>query len=251
MQPLATIAVFFSGLAVASAASISVNFNSDRDAAAELGAAEMAGAPGFVVSGWNNFNGLESSPATSPITGTTADVASPNMGVLSDDSGAAVGTTISWTGNNSWNTNNGTASSDNKLMNGYLDNNATNGASISITGVPYALYTVVGYFGSDGNGRSGTIGISGGPTYSYSTNSNLGGAFPGSYVQTTDTGAGNPSSNFAVFENQTAADFTLAITRGDNNSGFHGFSIIETIPEPSLTALLSLAGLGLIFRRRR
>ena len=40
---------------VASAASISVNFNSDRDAAAELLPAEAAGAPGYVTSGWNNF----------------------------------------------------------------------------------------------------------------------------------------------------------------------------------------------------
>lgn len=234
---------------VASAASISINFNSDRDANGVLGPGESAGAPGYVTTGWNNFDAIPSS--ASGITQTTADVDTPNVGALSNDSGAAVGTTISWTSVNAWNTNNGTGSGDNKLMNGYIDNNAGGPVvTVDIAGVPYANYSVVAYFGSDGNDRTGTIGISGGDTFSYNTHSAQAGNFPDSYLQTTDTGAGNPDANFAVWENQTASDFTLTLTRGSSNSGMHGLQIIQ-IPEPTSVALLGLGGLGLLLRRRR
>lgn len=246
-KQLASVLVLVSSVSLVSAASISVNFNSERDGAAEIGTGESAGAPGFVTTGWNNFNGL---PATGPLAQTTADVDGPNAGSLSDDSGAVVGTTISWAANNSWNTNNGTTNGDNKLMNGYIDNSAANGITISITGVTYPIYRVVAYIGSDGNGRTGSIGISGGDTFSYSTNSNLTGGLPGGYVQTTDTGAGNPSANFAVWEGQTAADFTLTVTRGSNNSGIHGIQIIE-VPEPTTPVLLGMCGMVLLVRRRR
>ena len=239
-----------SSIGLLSAASISVNFVSDRDNGAELLPAESAGAPGYETAGWNNF--LNIPAAGAGITETEADIDSPIPGTLSDDSGSAVGTTITWSAVNSWNTNNLTANPDNKLMNGYIDNNAGSPViPIDITGVPYANYTVVAYFGSDGNNRTGTIGISGGDTYSYSTNSAQAGAFPGAYGQTTDTGGGNPLSNFAVWENQTAADFTLTLTRGSSNSGVHGIQIIETVvPEPGSTLLIGMAGLLLLRRKR-
>lgn len=238
---------------ISSAASISVNFNSDREAGAELAPGEAAGAPGYITAGWNNFNGLPASPATSPITDNTAGVDSPNAGTLSNNSGTPVATTITWTGNNSWNTNNGITNPDNKLMNGYLDNNATNAASIGIAGVPYAQYSVVAYFGSDGNDRTGTVGLTGSATYSFRTFSQQAGNFPSIYQQTTDTGpalATSPQANYAVWNNLTSPNFTLALTRGSNNSGFHGFQIIE-IPEPSLTMLLGICSGAFFLRRRR
>jgi hypothetical protein len=210
-------------------ASISVNFNSDRDAAAEMAPDTTAGAPGYTTDGWNNFNDVLS--AAGPYTQTTAEIDSPNAGALSDNSGVPVSTTITWSSNNSWNTNNGSADGDNQMMNGYLDNSGAQPVvPIAVTGIPYSRYTVVAYFGSDGNDRTGTIDVTGGATYSYSTFSQQAGGFPGSYTQTTDTGGGNPNANYAVWENLTAPDFTLTINRGSNNSGFHGFQIISEAP---------------------
>ena len=209
--------------------SISVNFNCDRDAAAEMAADTTAGAPGYTTDGWNNFNDVLS--AVGPYTQTTADIDSPNAGALSDNAGVTVSTTITWSSNNSWNTNNGSADGDNQMMNSYLDNSGGQPVvPIAVTGVPYSSYTVVAYFGSDGNGRTGTIDIAEAASYSYSTFSQQAGGFPGSYTQTTDTDGGNPDANYAVWENLTAPDFTLTINRGSNNSGLHGFQIISEAP---------------------
>ena len=48
--------------------------------------------------------------------------------------------------------------------------------------------------------------------------------------------------------NNLAFDFLLA---GDRDAPINGFQLIETIPEPSTTALLGLGGLALILRRRK
>jgi len=248
-QQITSLLTLASSIGLLSASSISVNFNSDRDALAALAPAAAAGAPGYSTSGWNNFNDIPS--AAGPYTQTTADIDGPNAGSLSNDGGIIqAGTTVSWSANNTWNTNNGTGNPDNQLMNGYLDNNSANPIiPISITGVPYSSYTVVAYFGSDGNDRTGLVDLNG-DAFSYSTYSQLGGTFPVDYLQTTDTGTGNPNANYAVWTGQTATDFTLSINRGSNNSGFHGFQIIESVPEPSTGLLFGLSGL-LLFRRKR
>ena len=140
-------------------------------------------------------------------------------------------------------------------MNGYIDNNADSPQiEVSVLGLSSAFtgpgYNVVAYFGSDGNDRTGTIGVTGGDTFSYSTFSQQGGTFPDAYVLTSDTGGGNPQANYAVWNGLNGADFTITLDRGSSNSGIHGFQVIA-VPEPSAGLLVCLSGFALMIRRRR
>ena len=235
------------------AQNIGFNFNADREDAA-LASDEVAG---VVPQGnWNNWDGILSS-VTENETGDASEIASPNAGVVTDSDGNThPGVTVSWESRNAWNTTNGVGTPDNKLMNGYIDNNADNPQiTFSISGLPAAIadtgYDVYAYIGSDGNGRTGTI-TDGTTTYSYSTFSAQDGAFPGAYAQTTDTADGNPEANYAVFSGLTGSDFTLTLDRGSNNSGIHGIQIV-TIPEPScltMGLIATLMGAGILRRRR-
>ena len=225
-------AALFALMGSASADSLSVNFSSDR-ADAAFGAGETAGAPGYVTSGWNDVAGVVGDGATDNIT-------SPFAGQLTDSNGDAIeGATMEWTSSNSWNTTNGVTNGDNKLMNGYIDSSAGNPqTTVSIAGLPSSFtnagYTVVVYFGSDGNDRTGKITVEGGETYSYSSFSEQGGDFPGAYTQTTDTADGEPQANYAVWSGLSSADVNITLDRGSNNSGIHGFQIITDsgAPEP-------------------
>ncbi|MGI9239622.1 MAG: hypothetical protein ACR2RV_02410, partial [Verrucomicrobiales bacterium] len=92
-------------------------------------------------------------------------------------------------------------------------------------------------------------------TYSFTTFSadpNGGGGFdPSDFLQTTDTGAGNPDANYALFSGLTGDAQTFDLIRGSSNSGFHGVQVIGTlIPEPSVS-LLGFGSLLLLLRRRR
>jgi len=213
---------------------IGINFSSDRDGAAELAADEVAGFPGFAQAGWNNYIGI---PANGTgLMGDTAGIVSPNAGVVSEEDGNQLaGVTVNWSALNSWNTNNGTSNPDNKLMNGYLDNSAASPelVQVDVGNLPlnYTIgegYTVVAYFGSDGNDRTGTVGVVGAETYSFSTSSNQGASFPTAYALTEDTAAGNPSSNYAVWTGLTSPTLQLRVVRVGGNCGIHGIQIISS-----------------------
>jgi hypothetical protein len=221
--------------------SVAVSFTSERDLAAILDPTDAAGIPtdsstGSAFTNWNSTIGL---PASADASGTTADIAAPLAGMLvADTGGIATPTaiTVDWTSANTWNTNNGTGNSDNKLMNGYLDNNGANPEiPINLAGISSHFqdgYSVYVYIGSDGNGRTGTIENVGGATYSYSTNSQLAAAFPGAYNQTTDTAAGNPPANYAVFSGLSGDTQSFVFHRGSSNSGAHGIQIVG-VPHPA------------------
>ena len=240
---------------LASAQSIGINFNADREDAALL-PEEQAG---VVPQGnWNNWDGIQSADVTMANTDTAAGIDSPNAGVVTDSNGDThADVTVEWESWNAWNTDNGVANPDNKLMNGYIDNNGDNPQiTVRVGGLPSAItdggYDVIAYIGSDGNDRTGTI-TDGTTTYSYSTFSQQGGDFPAQYVQTTDTADGNPNANYAIFSGLTDSEFSLTLDRGSNNSGIHGIQIVPTIPEPGSIALGMLGALGLLglSRRRR
>ena len=132
------------------AQSIGINFNSDRDLAAELAPDEVAGHPDVAQSNWNNTNGAAS--------GNESNLIGATPGTVLDSTGVATGVTLTWTSDGTWNTNNGTSSGDNKLMNGYIDHTGV-GASVQVSNIPYASYDVYVYFGSDGNDRTGSISV--------------------------------------------------------------------------------------------
>lgn len=240
--------------AASHAVSIGINFNSHRSTTANLLPAELAGAPGFAQVNWNNTG--QGGNAQTNASGSTANIISPIAGTLVDSTGAATAATVRWTSNGTWNTSNGTATPDAKLMNGYIDAINPGGFStVTIGSIPYSVYDIVVYFGSDGNGRTGDV-TDGTTTYSYTTFSNDpfggGGFVPGDYVQTLDVSNGHPNSNYAVFSGVTTA--TVNILRGSANSGIHGIQIIDRtplIPEPATIGLFGLAGAVVLLRRRR
>ena len=138
----------------------------------------------------------------------------PSTGWVSTDGGADAqggangsitnGFTVDWSSNGTWNTNNGGADGDDKLMNGYIDAIGGDGAAkVKISGISGAFadgYDLYVYFGSDGNGRTGKVALEGGATYSFNTFSAQAGDFPAQYTETTDEGDGNPQSNYAVYK---------------------------------------------------
>jgi len=217
------------GTKISRGASIGFNFVSDREAAGALGVADAAGVVPKVS--WNNFTGIPGN--ATGLSDTEVGIDSPNSGVITDDAGTTLpAVTVNWSARNSWNTNNGTGNEDNRMMNGYLDTGSGDPInSLSIGNLPASYtenggYTVIAYFGSDGNGRTGTVGVTGGDTFSFSTSSQQGGGFPGSYVRTTDTGNGNPLSNYAMWEGLTTDALTVTLTRVGGNCGLHGIQII-------------------------
>jgi hypothetical protein len=206
------------------------NYVSDRDTLAGLLPTDIAGL--FPMMQWNNaVAGLNAGSeldfdhdGDNLAEGFVIDVDGNNL-----TSGS--GTTVSWASNTNWNTNNGNLSGDSKLMNGYADDTDATHDQVTITNIPYAEYDVVVYFGSDGNGRTGAIGLLDGSlleigAFGYTTFSAAGGFGPINYAVTTDP-VGNPNANTAVFKGVTEPTISIEVRRGDNNSGLHGFQIID------------------------
>ena len=191
--------------------SIGFSFNSDRDNTAmdETTVAGVVPSPGWVS------------------TDGGADAQGGANGSISN-----AGVTVEWSCNGTWNTNNGVSNGDNQIMNGYIDAVGGGGyADVNISSIDSFTfggnYDIYVYFGSDGNGRTGKVSLQDGETYSYTTFSQQGGGFPTNYVRTEDTGDGNPSSNYAVFEGLSGDAQTIQIIRGSNNSGIHGIQIVS------------------------
>jgi len=154
------------------------------------------------IGNWNNVGGATGSNIT-----------------LNDATGTTSGASITnFTSTNTW----GTGSTD-PLLNGYLDHTNTGNQSVTLTGIPYATYSVITYFGSDAANRTGSVTI-GGTTYFYNTMGNSTG-----YVLTSDTaGTVNPASDYAIFTGQAGGDLTITMNRGNGNSGLFGFEIVST-----------------------
>lgn len=188
-----------------------------------LGAEEIAGFAPVSQKNWNVTDGLAA--------GDTNNVTAPSAGKLVNAAGAVTTTTVSWVAETVYNAPNGTASPNSKLINGYIDNTdaSPDELKVAFAGIPYPAYDVYVYFGSDGNGRTGSISIpSVGEKIQYTTNSSKGAA-PGfkfqDFIPSTSTTAPGPLANFAVFRNYSGAALVVQLNRGSNNSGIHGIQI--------------------------
>jgi len=154
-------------------------------------------------------------------------IASPDGSTnnISDSLGTASGLTVAYSGfEANYSTMATFSNGDGKMMWSYADNE-DGGAAITLSGIANTPYDVYVYFGSSGDGATGTIGINGANTFSYSTYSATN-AFPASYKVTTDISTNYPPSNYAVWSGLKDASFTVTITKVNGNSGVHGLQIV-------------------------
>ena len=202
-----------------------------------LAATTSAGAPGAIQQNWNNTNSLSGS------SGSTLQIASPVADTLVDSAGNPTSTEVSFTMNNPWSLTNPSLTSYGTLLSGYLDTNATNDATVTLSQIPYSEYDVYVYFGAGTNNRTGQI-TDGTTTYSFRTNS-IDPEFAGTYLQATDTGTSFPDANYAIFSGHTSPSITLTYLRGSGNGGIHAVQLVSRDPdldEYELWAATSFAG---------
>lgn len=132
------------------------------------------------------------------------------------------------------------------IFDGY--GNTATSDTLSLSGISFSLYNVIVYFSSDTDGRTGTI-SDGATTYSFSTimRNQVDNDPNVTFIQTTDTGSGNPGANYAVFSDLTGASQTLTLNVG--GGGIAGMEIVAA-PEPATMTLAALGGVSLLFWRR-
>jgi autotransporter-associated beta strand protein len=197
---------------------IGIKFAQGQNAAAH----NVTGIAGVVpIGNWNNFMSYQVM-AQQP---------------LHDNAGNASAATVTWINplqNVGWSIMTTDFTDQNyQLLNSYGDNtngnNNRQGISATVSNIPYAAYDVYVYFGSDGNGRTGSVSL-GNQTYFYTTSANQGSGTNSTAYQFTRTGVSsgitNPSANFAEFSNVSGSSFTITQTRGSNNSGMAAIEIV-------------------------
>ena len=190
-------------LVPARAAGIGVNFTGDvGGAGTNMAPALSAGV--VPRANWNNMAAL------------------PNQGLpvaLTDESGAASDASLTWSSNNTWRSANNAASQP--LMDGYIDSSTANPTiTVTLSGIPFGVYEVYVYVGSDGDGRTGRTRINDNPAtdiWHLTTTSTFDGFSEGT---ATTEGAASPS-NYARYSGLSGSSLTVQTLRGSNNFGLH------------------------------
>lgn len=200
----------------------------------------FVGAPGVEQKNWNRTIDLANNATDSM--GGVAQIASPVGGSVVDSSGAVIGdgtTGVDITfagGSGTFSFQNNAATPYQRLFNSFIFGNFTDAGSpdstVTISNIPYATYDAYVYIGSETNNRTGQVtSNSAGTTLSFTTgaNANLASGLGGDFVETTDTGAGNPQANYAVFRNQTSPifDVTTIVNTNQVSLGIFGVQIVE------------------------
>jgi hypothetical protein len=140
---------------------------------------------------------------------------------------------------------------------------------LTVTNIPYAQYSIYAYVGAGYNGGqgSGTLSVANGVTGAVNPNTEYydfyGTTYPGPYYVSTDTSlaqavAASEPGQILLFTRNTASAFTLDWNgsvpgnTGDT-TGLAGIQIVDTspAPEPASAALISVASLAMLGRRRR
>lgn len=143
-------------------------------------------------------------------------------------------------------------SNDRTLMNAYTSYNSGDAGVFTLSSISSDFtsaaggYTLVVYFESDNNTRTGTITVNDSINPPTSVSGLDGSTFSGTYVEAT----GSNDSNYAVFTGLTASSIEIDIDSDAGRMGITGMTLYA-VPEPSSAALLGLGGLSLILRRRK
>lgn len=217
----------------------SIGIKLAADGNTTLAPSESAGA--FSQVNWNNFGGSTGSSS-----------------ILNDSSGTLVsGATLAYSGPYTFSGIPVTSDSNTKLLSTRVEtNDGAKAVSVTVSGLSFAKYDVYAYFGSDGGGRFGNVGIVGGTTYYYQTVGNPNGAY--SLTTSTVSTDPRPASDYAIFSGLTASSFTLKQFREGSNSGIFGLQVVNTSPVPEASqgavfglCLLGLTGVALKARKRK
>ena len=208
-----------------------------------VGAISVSGSAGVVPqTNWNNFSGANGTLGSLVNSGghaTTASVTVSNGdGTYSVGQGSPVG-------------------GDQQLNDGFIYSNQTSPISTTITGIPYANYSLYVYELNDGAGRVDVTTL-GSTTYYGNTanatdaNHDSGVANTYLYTQTTSTLSGSPTANgdYVLFTGLHGSSQTFTV-EASGNGYLNGFQIVQATPEPSSFVLLGLAGAGLFVAARR
>lgn len=209
---------------------IGINFNSIRgqegNTARSLPATAYAGMPEVAQKNWNQTGALN---IVSKATRDISSIASPSPEVLVNSRGEPTPVELSFTMNNTWNINNEKLTPYGSLYAGYIDTNASNNASVTLSNIPYASYDVYVYLGAGGTGATQKI-TDGATTYSFTMVARTSEA--GTYLLTSDTGENYPDANCAKFSAKTGSSMTVTFLRGSANGGIVGLQIVP-IEQPS------------------
>jgi|GEM_PF-1843824 len=258
------------------AASIGLNFVETTDPGVQNGqvdsllSGELAGAPGYSQSNWNNY-------------GRWSGLINPT-----DNLGVTTSVGVAWDSANTWHNNgNPIVTGDDKLMRGYLDatgaaNQPTfssifetnsnkpviylSGVSTWLSSQSASTFDVVVYFDGDTTGRVGeywlqtvsgsftsfTLGSDLTPHYFGRDFGDFGGTYDPVALSATSTGTAD-DGNYVVFSGIPATADTFLI-RTEEQTVRAPISAVQivAVPEPSSLAILGLSLCSVaVFRRRR
>ncbi len=201
-----------------------------------LAPADLAGAPGYQQTNWNNGLGVSQGPSPTPQSG------------LLNSSGVATGvalTSFTLATDNSWSMGD-FSSPDAKLLSDFADQSPALSFS-GIHGFTSDGYSVVVYYNNNEFPSSDSTLSVNGETKEIFTS-----GVTSSYIA---AGATSAPSNYAVFTGVSGdvLNISLVGVNGANNDGISAVQIFSTVPEPSSLALglCGLAALIAIKRRRR
>ena len=189
--------------------SIGINFLSEDTPAQRLAATDLAGTAPYAQANWNNVR-AGSAPAPSLH---TSDGTPVRAGLVpAPASTPATGEPWGFTGN------------DLTLKRGALQPASP---GIAITNIPHARYRLIVYLTAGPNHSQGTVTLAAPPaapaTLAYDHT-----WLSGTHTPATPTAAA--PANMAVFENVTAPDITLTLSR--TGGGWAGIAAIQIIPAP-------------------